>query len=338
MEMDALLLPYLQAADEVEAQQIMTRLMDEQAEPIITGIVARKLGFSSAWRQEDAADVRGDIRLRLLHRLVLLRHNPSTTPILNFRAYVIVVSTNGCAAYLRQQYPQRHRLTHRLQYLLTSQSQFGLWQREHEEWFGGFAGWGNELLTRPHLSAEQVRQLLDEGLPPQLHGIPDATCRRVSAAEQIAALLTWADQFIALDNLVAVFARWWGIKDEVPRAPSLPPESPINLETQIEQRNYLQMLWNEIQELPLRQRQTLLLTLRSGPSQSALLMFPVLQIASLRQLAAAMNMPAEELAAVWPYLPLQDAQVAERMNLTRRQVINLRKTARQRLLRKSRGW
>ena len=336
-EMDALLLPYLQAADEADAQRFVATLMEEQAEPIIKGIVARKLGVG--WRQEDVADVRSEIALQLLHRLHTLRHDPTQIPITNFRAYVVVVSYRGCAAYFRQQYPQRQRLVHRVQYLLTSQSQFGLWQREHEEWFGGFAGWGNDLLTRQLLSPEQVRQLLGDGLPAQLQGIPDGTLRRVSAAEQMAALLTWADQFIALDDLVAVLAHWWGMKDYLPRGNGTEqPAANVNFETQVEQRNYLQKLWEEIQELPVRQRRALLLTLRSGPAQSALPMFPILQIASLRQIAAAIEMPAEELAVVWNQLPLDDAQIAEQLNLTRRQVINLRKAARQRLLRKTRGW
>ncbi len=338
-EMDALLLPYLQAADEADAQQLVATLMDEQAAPIIKGIVARKLGFSSIWRQEDAADVCSEIALQLLHRLHTLRCDPTEISIANFRAYVVVVSYRGCAAYLRQQYPQRQRLTHRVQYLLTSQSQFGLWQREHEEWFGGFAGWGNELLTRQLLDPEKVQQLLDDGLPAQLYGIPDGTLRRVSAAEQMAALLTWADQFIALDDLVAVFAHWWGVKDHSPSSNGTEgPDAKVNLETQIEQRNYLQKLWQEIKELPVRQRRALLLNLRSGYSHSALSLLPVLQIASLRQIAAAMEMPAEELAAIWNQLPLDDAQIAAQMNLTRRQVINLRMTARGRLLRKTQGW
>lgn len=338
--MDVSLLPYLQAANEAEAQRCLAQLMDEQAEPIIKGVVARKLGFSLGGQQQDVADVRSEIALHLLHRLYTLRHDSTRTPITNFRAYVIVVSHRGCAAYLRQQYPQRQRVAHRVQYLLTHQSQFGLWQRDHEERVGGFAGWSNDLQTRALLGPEKVQQLLSDRLPTPLHGIPDATLRRVSAAEQMAALLTWADQFVALDDLVTVFAHWWDLKDHPPHGNGAAHqvETPIKLEAQIEQRHFLQMLWQEIQALPVRQRQALLLTLRSGHEQSALPLLPMLQIASLRQIAAAMEMPAEELAALWNQLPLGDAQIADQMQLTRRQVINLRKAARERLLRKTRGW
>ena len=47
-------------------------------------------------------------------------------------------------------------------------------------------------------------------------------------------------------------------------------------------------------------------------------------------------MPAPELAALWPDLPLEDAAIAERLGLTRQQVINLRKSARARLGRRMR--
>ncbi len=336
-EMDAALLPYLQAADEADAQRFVTTLMAEQAVPVINGIVARKLG-SDGW-QAETADVRSDIVLQLLHRLHLLRHQPTATPITNFRAYVVVVSYRGCAAYLRQQYPLRQSLAHRVQYLLTNQSQLGLWQDEHEEWFGGLAAWSHELQARSRLGPEKVQQLLAEPLPPPLEGVPDGTLQRVSAVEQMTALLTWAEQFVALDDLVAVFAHWWGVKDYLPRSNEAEqPDGNVNLATQLEQRDYLEKLWSEIQKLPPRQRRVLLLTLRSGYAQSALPLLPVLQIASLRQIAAAMDMSAEELAAVWNQLPMEDAQIAAQMKLTRRQIINLRKATRQRLLRKTRGW
>lgn len=338
--MDSLLLPYVQAISEEEAQQQMAILMAAQAEPLINKIVARKLGFSSSEQQADLADVRSEIRLHLLNRLRRLRSIPATAPITDFRAYVVVTSYRGCAAYLRRQYPQRWRLRNRVQYLLTSQPQFGLWQDDAEEWLGGLAGWANDLQTRSWLSTTQLQSLLEGSLPPPLQGIPDPTARRISATDQVAALFSWADQFITLDDLVAVLARWWSIDDLCQSGNGKAEFFPVspNLSTQVEQRIYLQKLWEEIQELPVRQRRALLLNLRSGYEQSALMLLPALRIATLRQIAAVLEMSAETLAGLWNQLPLDDAQLAEQMRLTRRQVINLRKAARARLFRKAQGW
>jgi hypothetical protein len=41
---------------------------------------------------------------------------------------------------------------------------------------------------------------------------------------------------------------------------------------------------------------------------------------------------------MWESLPLDDTAIADRLNLTRQQVINLRKAARMRLARRMAGW
>lgn len=96
-EMDSLFLPDIQAAGEADAQQLVAKLMVEEAEPIINGIVARKFGFLPSGRQDDGADVRGDMSLQLLRRLSALRTNPTDTPIANFRANKVVANYSDCA-------------------------------------------------------------------------------------------------------------------------------------------------------------------------------------------------------------------------------------------------
>jgi len=96
-------------------------------------------------------------------------------------------------------------------------------------------------------------------------------------------------------------------------------------------RQYLARLWGEVCELPVNQRLAILLNLRDNDGGAALPLLPVIGIASIRQIAAALEMPALDLAALWPELPLDDARIAARLNLTRQQVINLRKSGRERL-------
>jgi hypothetical protein len=68
---------------------------------------------------------------------------------------------------------------------------------------------------------------------------------------------------------------------------------------------------------------------------AALPAFPALGVASMRQIAAALEMPAEELAGLWGRMPLSDLEIAARLGLQRQQIINLRKAARQRLARRT---
>ncbi|HEX4947441.1 MAG TPA: hypothetical protein VFZ34_12285, partial [Blastocatellia bacterium] len=212
MEVDALLRPYLEAESEAEAQLLLATLLSEQVEPLVQSIVARKLGFSSRLQQEETADVRGEIILQLLHRLQAMRRDPSTPPIENLKAYTVVTSFRGCAAYLRRRYPRRAQLLNRVQYVLTRYPQFGLWQKEGD-WWSGMAHWVNDLQTRQLLSEFQLDQLLSPALPPSLYGVPDATLRRVSAPDQVAAIFHWAERFVTLDDLVLILAHWWEVKD-----------------------------------------------------------------------------------------------------------------------------
>lgn len=54
-------------------------------------------------------------------------------------------------------------------------------------------------------------------------------------------------------------------------------------------------------------------------------------IATIRQIAAALEMAAEEFVSLWHALPLNDLSIAARLHLQRQQVINLRRVARDRL-------
>jgi len=67
-------------------------------------------------------------------------------------------------------------------------------------------------------------------------------------------------------------------------------------------------------------------------------LFPETGIASIRQIAATLEMEDEELAELWGKIPLDDLEIAQRLSVTRQQVINLRQSARKRLGRRMTGW
>ena len=96
----------------------------------------------------------------------------------------------------------------------------------------------------------------------------------------------------------------------------------------------LKRLWGEVCALPIRQRHALLLNLRDEQRSSALLLLPRIGIASFADIANVLDMTDEELHFIWNDLPMDDLQIARRLGLTRQQVINLRKTARARLIRR----
>jgi len=106
--------------------------------------------------------------------------------------------------------------------------------------------------------------------------------------------------------------------------------------TQLESRSQIRKLWKEICDLPLRHRTALLLNLRDRQGGDALELFQLTNIATIREIAAAMDFKPEEFAKIWNELPWDDASIANHLGLTRQQVINLRQSARARLARRLR--
>jgi hypothetical protein len=100
-----------------------------------------------------------------------------------------------------------------------------------------------------------------------------------------------------------------------------------------EQREHLQKVWSEIKEMPVRHRVALLLNLKDKQGDCVVWLFPILRVASIKQIAQMLEFPTEEFAAFWRELPWDDVKIAEHLNLTRQQVINLRQSARARLVR-----
>lgn len=92
-------------------------------------------------------------------------------------------------------------------------------------------------------------------------------------------------------------------------------------------------MWEEILQLPARQRAALLLNLRDAQNRDVIHLLPETGTATEEEIAEALEMPLERFAEMWRKLPLDDASIAAQLGVTRRQVINLRKAARARVWR-----
>jgi hypothetical protein len=104
--------------------------------------------------------------------------------------------------------------------------------------------------------------------------------------------------------------------------------------TIIEQRQLLQLLWREICQLPRRQRVALLLNLKNPHGINIITLLPATGIATFEQIALTLEIPAAEFEKLWADLPLDDLRLAAYLGATRQQVINLRRTARECLLKR----
>ena len=316
---ESLLKDYLNEGQPDAADVLLSRLVFDTAEPVIRRILYRRLGPDTP--AQDREDLSGDIMLDLVSRLQSAKSGESK-PIENYQGYIAVAAYHACDQYLRRRYPQRHRLRNRVRYLLEHTKGFAVWEDEQGELIAGRAQWRG----KPPLRA----------LPPdwEANVARPAGQSPVDAVEAVFARLNGP---MPLESLVTSLAQFWGVKDQQvawedveQRATS--PE--IDAGRRIDERRALERVWHEVGELPPQQRVALLLNLRDESGASALVALPAAGVASIRQIAASLSIAIEEFAALWQKLPLSDLDIAARLGLTRQQVINLRKSARQRLARR----
>jgi DNA-directed RNA polymerase specialized sigma24 family protein len=314
---DVLLRDFLEARDSGQSAKLLEGLVFQHAEPLVRRIVWRRLGASAPL--QDREDTAADAMAELVARLTTL-HRGESEPIANFRGYAAVTAHHGCDQYLRWRFPQRHRLRARLRYLMESSTEYALWETELGDDACGFATWKREAAIAP----------LDAGWH-QSVGLGPAPEERTI----VRAVFTQIDHPMLFNDLVDGVAHLSGLADELPAswadAETRVAAPATDAGTRIDHHRALERLWLEIQELPVPQRIALLLNLRDDGGASALVVFPAVGVASLRQIASTLELPAEELAGLWGQLPLSDLDIAARLGLQRQQVINLRKSARQRL-------
>jgi hypothetical protein len=317
---DDLLAVYLAETSDPVAERILHTLISEIAARYVLMVVSSNLRGP---HQGESADAAQEVLLDLTSRLRRLRegqteHRKTDEPgIRNLRAYMASAARRAAGFVLRRANPERYRLRNRIRYCLKTGSKFTL---------------AEDGLGRRLAALEQSSGPMDEG---RLALLPvPAGAASMPLPVLIEMVLTALDAPVLLDQLtdyigaaLGGFAR----QEEFESAAAIPVS---NLADQMDQRAWLAHLWTEIVELPRNQRMALLLNLRDHLGDSALRFLPAMGIASIRQISVALEMPPETLAALWRQLPIDDLQVAGLLSLTRQQVVNLRKSARDRLLRR----
>jgi hypothetical protein len=301
------------AAQEIEITRLVAAVT-----PVIDGILAHACRGDRALR-ESIDDVRADVVTRMLHKLRETRDGGQAVEHLN--DYVATLTRNCVTDFLRARNPERTRLSYRLRFVMTNDPRFAMWSAEGTTRCG-LAEW--------RASARTAAAVMPAGSAPR--DAFDGT----RTADALAAIFRAVGGPLEFDRLVTWLMDLWNIAEETAvdiESVLVADARPTQLAS-LETRTFLESLWSEVGALPQQQRAALLLNLRDHERGNALTLFVLLGIADVDAIAAAIGVPAEELAELWSDLPLDDATIAERLGVSRQQVINLRKSARERLRRR----
>jgi len=344
-QIDSLLEPLAQMSGAEETDVFLSQLIAVHAEPVINGIIRYKLrhNLKSSGAEAEAEDLRQEAIAQLLVELLKLRSDIEAHPIRDVRGLAATITYRLCAGWMRRQFPRQHALRNRIQYLLTRQAGFALWPDENDEMkklIAGYAAWKGQ---RPSIDAASFRRLpQDERLLESLGGGGSSTDLR----EALATIFNRVGGPVDFDELVKTVAALLQITD--PKIESVDADSDdtkvelvdqeADVAWRVEKRIFLQRLWEELRQLPIQQRAALLLNLRDHKGRGCIALFPATGIASIDQLAEALEMREEQLAELWNDLPLEDSKIAELLQQTRQQVISARQSARRRLARRLKGF
>lgn len=294
------------------------RLIREVAVPLIRQVVAREAVSRGNLPRHDADDIEASVTLRLLRRLRLAATSPEDA-IQDLAKYVTTLAYNAINDHLRRRFPERTRLKNRLRYVLTHDRRLALWTMPAglaaglKKWSGSH----DVLASVPVEPGRASRTMLGSERP----------------ADALAALFDAAGRPVELEALIDWIAGLWHVVDVVP-ATAAELTTHENVTVTLERREFLRALWREIEALRPMQRKALLLNLRDEETVNVVSLVVLTGTARFDDVAAALEMTPEELAAIWNDLPLDDLKIGELLKVTRQQVINLRKAARERLARR----
>ena len=303
------------------------------------GQLAQLLGnLKSFIRQQTRAAIKTDATLRewqedieqevqhdLLTRLRALKAMPTASPIENFPGYVTMVITNCVRNHRRAQSPWVRRLRRRLQYELQEQ--------------GSFAGWGTAICGfvawkgQPAAQSENLTRIRDNPLELFVWGQrATPALESLNMAELLADIFNFVGHPLRYQDLEKIILDLFRMdfhpldeSDEVINAKGTQPHFPASPMELIQQREWLQWVWQEASTLPDEQRAVYLLS-----NEVTGLLWET-GIASFSQIAAQTGLPKATIATLWQALPLPDREVAELLQLTPDQVKNRRAKAMQRL-------
>jgi DNA-directed RNA polymerase specialized sigma24 family protein len=289
-----------------------------ESQPVIDGILARYTRSRTLVTPEDAEDINSTIHLRLVRKLRGVA-DAQEEAIENFRGYVATLAYNAVNDHLRKRFPEWTRLKARLRYALIHDSRLAIWP--------GAAG----LLCG--LAAWQGRE--DSISEPPSMTATIAAAGRHDAAAALEQMVRAAGGPLLFDDAVDLFAEAWSVVDLETTPLDGLSDAPV-ASTRLEDFDFARSLWVEIRELRPMQRKALLLNLRYGGETNIVSLLVLGGIARFDDIAEALEMSGTELASIWRLLPIDDSTLALRFGVTRQQIVNLRKAARDRLNRRLR--
>lgn len=339
--MDDVLLPYLNAADDVDRHQHLDELLTVRAAPLIRRVLRRRLGlYVSAQgineNDEDAEDLYQDVITRVVQVLHQLQSS-SDKDIDNFDSYVSRIAANVCIDFVRAKSPARTRLKYSLRDLFRHHNDLVSWEYDGEI-LCGFASWRN---TKKSTFSDQSHQDIETRLDDfRLIHFADEDLRIAPLSQIVAEIFNWIRGPVDIDVLVRMVAHLLNIKDQQleslddPRLVTWDVQFLPNTrtgESHLQANELLASLWRSVIQLPVEQRDSFAFGFEDEAGQDLFTVLLTAEIVSWDELARGMGRSVEELVRLRLRMPMETARVADELRASRENVYKWRFRALRRL-------
>ncbi|MBK9317061.1 MAG: hypothetical protein IPM55_22850 [Acidobacteria bacterium] len=344
--MDPKLATFISASDGTAAQAELEVIL-AQVRPLISRITA-----GSQAPDDDLQDT-------LQHLIRILwecRASPEHREIRDFARYSSVIASHIRKQRIRSQNPIRWNLSDSLRYLIKDdKSPIGIWKEESGSQVCGYREW----MGRPSESSEQLAQLINSNagdIDQDFQDLPSTIefiFNRIGHPLKFNDLVSIVFQLRRIRELIFV--------SDSPDTGSPGVELVDSSETpdqRIEWREFLTRVWGEIETLPRYQKIAYLLNFTSANGETEV--FVKFGVAGIREIGKTLQLTEahfqrawseleivgssealtqydEKFAILWMQLPLKDTVIAAILETDRQKVINLRKSAVERIARRMRG-
>ena len=331
---------FLQVQTPQEEEQVLFEIVHTVL-PTIRRVVYREL---ARWQRtdprhggvpaEELDDVCAETVARLIRQLRDFRSHSPDPAIRNISHYAAAIAQNTVYAVLRRNRPELRILYDRIMYVLYGKYRnygFAVWNGVFPgERVAGFQKWFGQSPKESDRYAEWRHH-------PERIAARWATDPAPSAiAHFFNYLFQWLNHPIRMTDLISGCMRIWSLR-------FTPPEMHVNdahsVDTERESgrtkdyATFFQQLITEIRSLPLRQRRALLWHW----SATDWCTIAAYAGCGLMEFAHILEIDEDDLYRTYRRLPLPDSEIAEQLGVTRQQVINLRKSALERLRRRLRS-
>lgn len=321
--------------DPLRAEAILGELIAQYVQPTAARIVASRLRLHGSAHHGQIEDVTSEAVVAFLLYVQDQRgedqRGAGGEPIRSVQAFAATLAGRACNDYFRRTHPAFHGLRNKLRYLFETYPDIVRWKNAAGEWLCSPVAWqAAGMAPRTDVEEWSRSTWLEQGGDADAH-----------PADQLARVLRQLGAPVRFNDLALLMARLWNVQETNAEPEEEEPEfadAATPVDVTLGRREWLAGLWEQIGKLNRNQRTALLLNLRTPDGSCAASLLVMTGVVSVRKIAQAVEMPAEEFVEVWKRLPLNDIEIAEMLALTRQQVINLRKCARERLARHTGGY